>query len=136
MPRRRTPPGKHSSGRIATSARRSEALQSRVGSANAQRPAAVTRWRQRTRLRIVHSAVVATKSLRWSPTLIETLLEELHTDEGFDALLGATPKGLPRHKYAQAVAVALILRHSWRADDLAHILKRLRLKVGRLPTAR
>jgi hypothetical protein len=31
--------------------------------------------------------------------------------------------------YPQAVAVALILRHSWHPDDLALILKRLKLRV-------
>ena len=34
-------------------------------------------------------------------------------------------------QYPQAVAVALILRHSWRADDLACILERLGMTNGR-----
>ena len=33
-------------------------------------------------------------------------------------------------QYAQALAVALILLHSWHPDDLACMLKRLKLRVG------
>ncbi len=52
------------------------------------------------------------------------LIEELYVEDDFHALLG-DPKDLPRRRYPQAVALALALRHSWRPDDLACILRRL-----------
>ena len=56
---------------------------------------------------------------------MEVLLEELYVDEAVQELLGKTPNKLRGRDYPQAVAVALILRHSWRADNLASILERL-----------
>ena len=58
---------------------------------------------------------------------MEVLLEELYADDGLEELLGTPPDKLRVRQYPQAVAVALILRHSWRADDLACILERLGL---------
>jgi hypothetical protein len=72
--------------------------------------------------------VSATKALRWSPALVEAILEELYVDDHFEELLGA-PGELRARQYPQAIAVALILRHSWHPDDLACILKRLKLRV-------
>jgi hypothetical protein len=67
--------------------------------------------------------------------LLELLIEELYIDESIDDLLGEHPANLPARRYPEAIAVALILRHSWRADDLAWIVERLGLKraapVGR-----
>ena len=40
----------------------------------------------------------------------------------------------PTARSARAVAAALILRHSWRADDLACILERLGMTNGRKST--
>ena len=48
-------------------------------------------------------------------------------DGDIEKLLGTAPRTLPLRKYPQAVAMALILRHSWRADDLEAILERLGL---------
>jgi hypothetical protein len=59
---------------------------------------------------------------------LEVLTEELYIDESIDELLGADPRDLPTRRYPEAIAVALILRHSWRADDLAWIVERLGLK--------
>ena len=94
-----------------------------------QRPARETtaRWRRFARPVLVRKLVSATESLRWSPALISVLLEELYTDGDIEKLLGTAPRNLPFRKYPQAVAMALILRHSWRADDLAAILERLGL---------
>ena len=61
---------------------------------------------------------------------MEVLLEELYVDDGLEKLLGKAPSALQVRQYPQAVAVALILRHSWRADDLACILERLGLTNG------
>ena len=98
-----------------------------------RRPAAVPtsarRWRRDTRPRIVSAAVLATKALRWSPRLIEAVLEELYVDDHFEDLLGV-PGELQAPQFPQALAVALILRHSWHPDDLACILKRLALQVA------
>ena len=51
-------------------------------------------------------------------------------DDGLEELLGKAPSQLQVRQYPQAVAVALILRHSWRADDLACILERLGMTNG------
>jgi hypothetical protein len=59
---------------------------------------------------------------------LELLIEELYVDESIDHLLGEHPRDLPTRRYPEAIAVALILRHSWRADDLAWIVERLGLK--------
>ena len=61
---------------------------------------------------------------------MEVLLEELYVDDGLEELLGKSPTELQVRQYPQAVAVALILRHSWRADDLACILERLGVTNG------
>jgi hypothetical protein len=96
------------------------------------RPAdsATRRWRRDMRHESVRAAVAATKALRWTRPLIEAVLEELYVDDHFEELLGRAPGDLRSAQYAQAIAVALILRHSWHPDDLACILKRLKLRVG------
>jgi hypothetical protein len=58
---------------------------------------------------------------------MEVLLEELYVGEGLEALLGKPAAEFGAREYPHAVAVALILRHSWRADDLACILARLQV---------
>ena len=92
------------------------------------RDRATRRWRRDARPRIIRTVVSATKALRWSPPLVEGILEELYVDDHFEELLGA-PGELRARQYPQAIAVALILRHSWHPDDLACILKRLTLRV-------
>jgi hypothetical protein len=74
--------------------------------------------------------VSATKALRWSRPLIEAALDELYVDDHFEELLGRAPGDLRPSQYARAIAVALILRHSWHPDDLACMLKRLKLRVA------
>jgi hypothetical protein len=65
---------------------------------------------------------------------MDVLLEELYADDGLEKLLGNSPSELQVRQYPQAVALALILRHSWRADDLACILARLGVTAGRSST--
>ena len=65
---------------------------------------------------------------------MEVLLEELYMDDGLEGLLGKSPSELQVRQYPGAVAAALILRHSWRADDLACILERLGMTNGRKST--
>ena len=91
---------------------------------------ATRRWRRNTRPGSVRAAVSATKSLRWNRRLIEAVLDELYVDDHFEELLGRAPGDLRPGQYAQAIAVALILRHSWHPDDLACMLKRLKLRVS------
>jgi hypothetical protein len=86
-------------------------------------------WRRDARPRLVRSAVSATRALRLSPALVKTVLEELYVDDQFEELLGVAPGDLRPGQYPQAIAVALILRHSWHPNDLACVLKRLELKV-------
>jgi hypothetical protein len=62
---------------------------------------------------------------------LELLIEELYIDESIDDLLSEHLRDLPMRRYPEAIAVALILRHSWRADDLAWIVDRLELRGGR-----
>lgn len=87
------------------------------------------KWRRHTRPKAIRAAVSACKALRWSPTLIEALLEELYVDDNFEELLGKATAEMQPSQYPQALAVALILRHSWHEHDLAFILKRLNLRV-------
>ena len=96
------------------------------------RPADITtrRWRRHARLDAVRSAISATEGIRWNSRLVRATLEELYVDDHFEELLERKPGDLrPRH-YPRAIAVALILRHSWHPDDLAWILKRLNLSRG------
>ena len=63
---------------------------------------------------------------------MELLIEELYIDESIDDLLGEHLSDLPISRYPEAIAVALILRHSWRADDLACAVEVLEMKVALL----
>ena len=87
-------------------------------------------WPRAPASRASPAAVSATKALRWNGPLIETILAELYVDDHFEELLGRAPGDLRPGQYAQAIAVALILRHSWHPDDLACMLKRLKLRVA------
>jgi len=58
-------------------------------------------------------------------------MEELHVDDTLEHLLGCPLHALERSRYAQAIAIALVWRHSWRADDFADIVSRLRLPDDR-----
>jgi hypothetical protein len=54
------------------------------------------------------------------------VLEELAPDDAFVELLGE-PEKIARNEYGQAFAVALLLRHSWRPDDLEQCADKLGL---------
>lgn len=58
--------------------------------------------------------------------LVTSLLEELAPDDAFVELVGE-PEGITKSKYGQALAVALLLRHSWRPDDLEQCAEKLGL---------
>lgn len=124
-----SPRGKSASSRPSSPSR---AARQTHGDKRRSRPgnAETRRWRRDARPNSVRAAVAATKSLRWNRRLIEAVLEELYVDDHFEELLGTAPGDLRSSQYAQAVAVAVILRHSWHPDDLACVLKRLKLRVG------
>lgn len=60
--------------------------------------------------------------------LLRLLLKDVQPDELFLDVIGKAER-LPVKRYAQAVAVALAVRHSWERDDLLHFSKRLGVKV-------
>jgi hypothetical protein len=60
---------------------------------------------------------------RWTPTLIQALLEELYVDDSIVDLLGEL-RSIPASRYPQLIAVALALRHSWRPDDFGRFTHR------------
>lgn len=64
--------------------------------------------------------------MKWSPQLLEVLLEELRVDDSFAQLVGE-PSELPRSRYPQAIAVAILLAHSWRPEDLRATARRIEL---------
>ena len=129
MPARRKPPSTKSSRRGPSARSRHEQRPAKHSRGTVSRGKTSKRWRRDTRPRIVRAAVSATKAIRWSPVLIEAVLEEMYVDDHFEELLGRSPGDLRPGQYARAVAVALILRHSWHPDDLACMLKRLKLRV-------
>lgn len=123
MPAHRKSPATRAPAPVPTAVR-SAAKRKRSGG----RRASTRRWRREVRPQALRSAVAATESLRWSPALAALLFEELYVDDSLEELLCARVQELHKRQYPQAIAVALILRHSWRADDLACILERLGLR--------
>jgi hypothetical protein len=84
-------------------------------------------WHCTNRTPSVLRLVRQTKGIRWTPGLLEILLDELFVTDDFVALLG-NPTELPVDRYPQAVAVAMALRHSWRQDDFRRFTRRLRVR--------
>ena len=84
-------------------------------------------WRRTVRPAILREATTATMGLDWSPALFATLLEELGEHDGLESLLGQVPTDLIVVAYPQAIALALILRHSWQPHHLRRILESLEL---------
>jgi hypothetical protein len=71
--------------------------------------------------------VSASESIEWSARLLEVLFDELYVTDALEDLLETRVRHLRKHQYPQAVALALMLRHSWRPDDLAWMRDQLRL---------
>src|SRR4051794_31020649 len=74
-------------------------------------------WRQDRRLHALVRFARRTIHLRWSPRLMQLLLDELIVGDELESLIGQ-PRKLRMNRYPQAVAVALALRHSFREDML------------------
>ena len=123
-----SPRGKPVARRRSSSAGAGKPQHNRRGAGPAD--AATRRWRRNTRPKLIRAAVSATTALRWNRSLMQAVLEELYVDDHFEELLARAPGDLRPGQYAQALAVALILRHSWHPNDLACMLKRLKLRVG------
>ena len=94
------------------------------------RLAATYAWRRHDRLILLESAVAHTQGLPWSFNVFDALAEELHVDDALEELLGQRLRDVALPMYPQAVALALVLRHSWRADDFGYIVRRLGLSGG------
>ena len=76
-----------------------------------------------------HAALIRAVSERaarvtWTPELLDLLLDELHLDDDFGWL---RVPGLPKHRYPQVVALALLSRHTAHVDDFADAARKLGL---------
>jgi hypothetical protein len=89
-----------------------------------ERVSVAARWRRDRRKRALQKFAAQAADLRWSGSLLHLLIEELGVEEEFAALLGEASEVSIRN-YPQAVAVAVALRHSWRADSLAAVIERI-----------
>ena len=93
-------------------------------------------WRRDRRAQALRAIASECVTLRWSDGLLRLLLEELQIEDDFMSLLGE-PSTIPVSHYPQAVAVAIVLRHSWRADSLEGIAGRIKgLDTGATPARR
>ena len=81
-------------------------------------------WRRELRPRAMRLLAARTRHLAWSRALVSLLLEELQPDDLFAEIVG-TPNRLTPSQFPQAVAIALLLRHSWRQVDLTRVARRL-----------
>lgn len=84
-------------------------------------------WTHRLRQAVLRSLLTNTVSLTWNKRLIALVLEELWIDDLFIDLMGE-PRRLAKRRYPQAVAMAMLIRYSWRPDTLAYVVKQLGLK--------
>jgi len=82
------------------------------------------RWQRELRPRAMRLIAARTRHLAWSRALVSLLLNELQPDDLFTEIVGA-PNRITPSRFPQAVAIALLLRHSWRQVDLTQITKRL-----------
>jgi hypothetical protein len=90
------------------------------------------RWRNEVRPRVLRVFAARAKHLTWSCALVKLVVEELYPDDLFTDLVGSLDHVHPR-QWPQVLAVAVVLRHSWRRDGLTRIARRLR--VALTPTA-
>jgi hypothetical protein len=86
------------------------------------------RWREQLRPSAMRWFAARTAKLPWSRALLTLLIDELHPDDLFDALVGTLTRVPPR-RWPQVVAIAVALRHSWRRESFTDIAKRLHVSV-------
>lgn len=106
-----------------------KAEQRRLDSLWKQHVADTERWRRTFRPRLLRLFAERTATFAWSRTLLNLLLDELHTEDSFAGLVGS-PRRLSVHRYPQAVAVAIALRNSWQPDQLMRLAKRLGIALS------
>ncbi len=85
----------------------------------------VNEWRERERYTALVDFARRTKGAKCSKRLFLLLLEELYIGDEFDEIIGR-PEKVPASRYAEAVAFAIVLRHSWRPEDLTAVSNALR----------
>jgi hypothetical protein len=81
-------------------------------------------WIAVERQRILRELAAASCDATLDRRVFTFLLDELAVDETFAGLVGE-PTHISEREYGHAIVVALLLRHSWREDDLEHCAKRL-----------
>ena len=84
------------------------------------------RWRERLRPRALRLFAARTATLPWSRALLKLVVRELYPDDLFAELIGNLDR-VPRRRWPQVVALAVALRHSWRQDGLARIVRSLHI---------
>src|SRR5262245_38980310 len=82
------------------------------------------RWREELRPRALRVFAARTATLQWSRALLKLVVRELYPDDLFAELIGNLDR-VPRRRWPQVVALAVALRHSWRQDGLARIVRSL-----------
>jgi hypothetical protein len=107
----------------------SSRLTSKSRQPRARHPTETCDWRTCVRPLLLTQLVERTRSLRWSPQLVELLLEELHISDDFDRLIGQTADRSAA-QYPQLLALALALRHSWCPQDFARVVRKLGLSTN------
>src|SRR5436305_2215665 len=85
------------------------------------------RWREELRPRALRLFAARTATLPWSRALLKLVVRELYPDDLFAELIGNLDR-IPRRRWPQVVALAVALRHSWRRDGLAQIVRSLQLR--------
>jgi hypothetical protein len=86
------------------------------------------RWREELRPRALRVFAARTATLPWSRALLKLVVRELYPDDLFAELIGNLDR-IPRRRWPQVVALAVALRHSWRRDGLAQIVRSLQVRA-------
>ena len=92
--------------------------------ARAKQQLDVERWREELRPRALRLFASRTTKLQWPRALLKLVVRELHPDDLFSELIGNLDR-VPRRRWPQVAALAVALRHSWRQNGLAQIVKSL-----------
>jgi hypothetical protein len=92
-------------------------------------------WISVTRPLLVEQLAAVAMNLQFDRRLLTALLQELGVDDTFHVLVGH-PETVPEERYGHAIATALLLRHSWRPDDLEECAQRLGLIASRETSGR
>ena len=87
------------------------------------------RWREQLRPSAMRLFAARTVKLRWSRALVKLLIEELHPDALFTELVGDLDH-VPSRRWPQIIAIAVVLRQSWRRDGLTNIARHLHVSLA------